>query len=134
MADPLLNCDEPYWQYLREAVIGLLPDTVRVEEFVDSLRVTGRDVGSVRVLVAPMAPKSWIALAAATDWLLGSSGLSRILGTTRKRSACLTRASTTASRLSRYRRPRTTAVTWAESSPTTVATLSSISATPVRFP
>jgi hypothetical protein len=50
---PLLNCDEPYWQYLRDAVIGLLPDTERVEEFVDSLRATNRDVGSVRVLCGP---------------------------------------------------------------------------------
>jgi hypothetical protein len=53
MTDPLLNCDEPYWQYLSEAVIGLLPDTDRVDEFVESLRVTGRDVGSVRILCGP---------------------------------------------------------------------------------
>jgi hypothetical protein len=50
MTEPLLNCDEPYWRHLGNAVIGVLPAVERVDEFIGALRATGREVGNVRIL------------------------------------------------------------------------------------
>lgn len=53
MTEPLLNCDEPYWQQLGDAVIGLLPVVDRVVELIGALGATGREVGHVGVLSLP---------------------------------------------------------------------------------
>jgi hypothetical protein len=50
MTEPLLNCDEPYWQHLGDAVTGLLPVVDRAEELIGALRATGREVDRVRIL------------------------------------------------------------------------------------
>ena len=50
MTEPLLNCDEPYWRNLNNAVIGVLPVVDQVEQLLGDLRASGRGVSSVRIL------------------------------------------------------------------------------------
>jgi hypothetical protein len=50
MSEPLLNCDEPYWLHLSDAVIALVPNVELVDRVVTTLDVNGVDVSVVRIL------------------------------------------------------------------------------------
>lgn len=50
MSEPLINCDEPYWLYLSEAVIGLIPRVELVDHALSTLSANGVDISTVRIL------------------------------------------------------------------------------------